>query len=125
MRKRSTLKKVLNRIKKYWIYLVFSILAAAVSVISTLYFPILTGNVIDHIIAKGLVDFAGVFAILKKMTVVVAATAISQWIMNVCNNKLTFSVVRDMRDAAIEKIQILLISWGVLFICLLGPFGPL
>lgn len=107
MRKRSTLKKVLNRIKKYWIYLVFSILAAAVSVISTLYFPILTGNVIDHIIAKGLVDFAGVFAILKKMTVVVAATAISQWIMNVCNNKLTFSVVRDMRDAAIEKIQIL------------------
>lgn len=107
MRKRSTLKKVLNRIKKYWIYLVFSILAAAVSVISTLYFPILTGNVIDHIIVKGLVDFDGVFAILKKMTVVVAATAISQWIMNVCNNKLTFSVVRDMRDAAIEKIQIL------------------
>ncbi len=111
MKKRSTLNKVLRRIKKYWLYLFISILAAAVSVIATLYFPILTGNAIDHIIGKGLVDFGGIFPILKKMAVVVAATAISQWIMNVCNNKLTFSIVRDMRNDAIRKIQILPLSY--------------
>lgn len=111
MKKRSTLNKVLRRIKKYWLYLFLSILAAAVSVIATLYFPILTGNAIDHIIGKGLVDFGGIIAILKKMAVVVAATAISQWIMNVCNNKLTFSIVRDMRNDAIRKIQILPLSY--------------
>lgn len=111
MKKRSTLNKVLRRIKNYWLYLFISILAAAVSVIATLYFPILTGNAIDHIIGKGLVDFGGIFPILKKMAVVVAATAISQWIMNVCNNKLTFSIVRDMRNDAIRKIQILPLSY--------------
>ena len=111
MKKRSTLNKVLRRIKKYWLYLFLSILAAAISVIATLYFPILTGNAIDHIIGKGLVDFGGIIAILKKMAVVVAATAISQWIMNVCNNKLTFSIVRDMRNDAIRKIQILPLSY--------------
>ena len=86
---KETLGKVLHYIKKYWIYLVLSVVMAAVTVTLTLYLPILTGQVIDLIIDKGMVDFQGVFQILGKMAVVIGVTAAAQWIMKVCNNKMT------------------------------------
>lgn len=104
---RGTLKKVLHYIRKYWIYLALSIVMAAVTVTLTLYLPILTGRVIDLIIEKGRVDFNGVFAILKQMAVVIAVTAVAQWIMNICNNKMTYRIVQDIRDEAFRRIEIL------------------
>ena len=104
---RETVLKVLKYVKKYRIYLVLSILMAAITVILTLYLPILTGRVIDLIIDKGMVDFPGVFAILKKMGIAIAVTAAAQWIMNVCNNKLAYRIVQDVRNEAFRKIEIL------------------
>ena len=104
---KETVLKVLQYIKKYWIYLVFSIIMAAITVMLTLYLPILTGRVIDLIIDQGMVDFAGVFQILKKMAVAVAITAAAQWIMNVCNNKMAYRIVQDVRNEAFRKIEIL------------------
>ena len=97
VKQKETIKKVLHYIKKYWLYLAVSIIAAAVTVAFTLYLPILTGYAIDLIIAKGLVDFAGILAILKKMAVVILITAFAQWIMNVCNNKMAYCIVQDIR----------------------------
>ncbi len=104
---RETLFKVLRYIKKYWFYLGMSVFMAAVSVALTLYVPILTGNAIDLIIDRGFVDFAGILAILYRMAVAIVFTAIAQWIMNVCNNKMTFGIVKDMRDEAFMKIEVL------------------
>ena len=106
MQKRA-LKKVLHYIKKYWIYLALSIIAATVTVALTLYLPILTGDAIDLILAKGLVDFPGIFVILKKMAIVILITAFAQWMMNVCNNKMTYQIVQDIRNEAFRKIEIL------------------
>lgn len=103
----ATLKKVMRYLKKYRIYLICSILLAAVTVISTLYIPILTGDAVDHIIAKGRVDFTGLLPILERMIVVIAVTAAAQWIMNVLNNKMTYNIVRDVRKDAFDKIEIL------------------
>ena len=102
---KGTLLKVLKRIKKYSGFLILSILMAAVSVASTLYVPILVGRGIDHIVGPGNVDFAGISRILVTIGVIVAITALSQWIMNICNNKITYHVTRDIRDEAMEKIQ--------------------
>ncbi len=107
MKQKGTLKKVLHYIKKYWIYLALSIIAAAVTVALTLYLPILTGDAIDLILAKGLVDFSGIFVILRKMAVVILITAFAQWLMNVCNNKMTYQIVQDIRNEAFCKIEIL------------------
>ncbi|MCM1087236.1 MAG: ABC transporter ATP-binding protein/permease [Muribaculaceae bacterium] len=107
VRQKDTLKKVLRYVKKYWIYLVLSIVAAAVTVAFTLYLPILTGRAIDLIIQKGQVDFSGIFVILKQMAVVILLTALAQWLMNVCNNKMTYRIVQDVRDEAFHKIEIL------------------
>ncbi len=104
---RQVMGKVLRRIKKYWVFLVFSIAAASVTVASTLYVPILTGNAIDCIIEAGSVDFEKIGAIIVQMLIVIGITAVSQWIMNICNNKITYQVVRDIRQEAIEKIEIL------------------
>ena len=104
---RKTLGKVLRYIKKYWFYLAVSILMASVTVALTLYLPILTGRVIDLVIAKGQVDFTGVFAILKQMAVIIALTAAAQWIMNVCNNKMHYRIVQDIRNEAFRRIEIL------------------
>ncbi|MBD5475625.1 MAG: ABC transporter ATP-binding protein [Lachnospiraceae bacterium] len=104
---KATLVKVLDYIRKYWIYLALSIVMAAVTVTLTLYLPILTGRVIDLILDKGMVDFAGVFQILQKMAVVIAVTAAAQWVMNVCNNKMAYRIVQDIRDEAFRKIEIL------------------
>lgn len=103
----ATLKKVFHYIGKYWFFLICSIVCAAVTVTLTLYIPILTGDAIDYIIEPGKVDFAVIFGILKKMGIVIAATAVSQWVMSVCNNKIAYHVVRDIRRDAFERIQIL------------------
>ncbi|MCH5253857.1 MAG: ABC transporter ATP-binding protein [Lachnospiraceae bacterium] len=104
---KGIIKKVLCYIKKYWIYLALSIAAAAVTVAFTLYLPILTGDAIDLILEKGLVDFAGIFVILRKMAVIILITALAQWLMNVCNNQLTYRIVQDVRNDAFHKIEIL------------------
>lgn len=104
---RQTLGKVLRYIKKYWFYLAASIVMASVTVVLTLYLPILTGRVIDLVIGKGQVDYTGVFAILKQMAVIIALTAAAQWIMNVCNNKMTYRIVQDIRNEAFQRIEIL------------------
>ncbi len=104
---RQTLGKVLRYIKKYWFYLAASIVMASVTVALTLYLPILTGRVIDLVIGKGQVDYTGVFAILKQMAVIIALTAAAQWIMNVCNNKMTYRIVQDIRNEAFQRIEIL------------------
>lgn len=102
---KQTLAKVLKYIRRYWAYLGCSIALAAVTVAFTLYLPILTGQAIDLIIDKGLVDFAGIFAILRKMAIIIVLTAVAQWIMNACNNKITYQVIRDIRMEAFEKIE--------------------
>ncbi|HBA69401.1 MAG TPA: sugar ABC transporter ATP-binding protein [Lachnospiraceae bacterium] len=104
---KEILFKVLGYIKKYWIYLGISMLMAAFTVALTLYVPILTGEAIDLIIAKGLVDFQGITAVLVKMAIAVALTAAAQWLMNVCNNKMAYGIVRDIRDEAFRKIEVL------------------
>lgn len=104
---KEALIKVLKYIKKYRIYMAMSILLAAVTVALTLYLPILTGDAIDLIIDKGLVDFAGIIALFKKAAVVIIITAAAQWGMNVCNNKMAYSIVQDIRNDAFEKIEIL------------------
>ena len=106
-RQRGTLRKVLRYIRKYWVYLALSIIMAAITVTLTFYLPILTGRVIDLIIDKGLVDFDGVFAILRQMAVVIGITAVAQWIMNICNNKMTYRNVQDIRDEAFKRIEIM------------------
>ena len=103
----ETLRKVLHYIKRYWVLLILSILLAAVSVISALYIPILTGRAVDLIITKGQVDFAGIFAILKQIGIVIALTALAQWAMNICNNKMTYNIIRDVRKEAFRKLEIL------------------
>ena len=103
----ETFKKVLRYIRKYWIYLALSIVAATVTVALTLYLPILIGYAVDLIIEKGFVDYEGILAILKKMTVVILITAAAQWIMNICNNKMTYNIVQDVRNEAFRKIEIL------------------
>ena len=104
---KQTILRVLHYIKKYWFFLAVSIVMAAVTVTLTLYLPILTGRAIDLILDKGQVNFPGVFAILKKMAWIIVATAVAQWIMNVCNNKMTYRIVQDIRNEAFRKIEIL------------------
>lgn len=100
-------KKVLQYIRRYWFLLAVSIIMAMVTVALTLYFPILTGRVIDKIIGPMRVDFPAIFGILKQMAFIVTATALAQWIMNVCNNRMTYRIVQDIRDEAFRKIEIL------------------
>ncbi len=106
-RQRTTIRKVLLYIRNYWIFLILSLLLAVVTVVSTLYLPILTGQVIDQILGPGQVDFARIGGILLVMGIVIAVTALAQWLMNVCNNKITYGVVRDIRRDAFAKIEIL------------------
>ena len=110
MKKKSqlqTMKKVLRYIKSYRIFLVMSLAFAVVTVASTLYFPVLTGEVIDHILAPGQVQFPVILNLLWKMGVLIGVTALAQWFMNVCNNKITYEVVQDVRREAFAKIEIL------------------
>ena len=101
----QTVKKVIIRIKKYWVFLILSIIMATITVASSLYVPILVGNAIDYIIGPSNVNFRLIAQILAEIGVVIGITALSQWIMNICNNKITYHVTRDIRDEAIEKIE--------------------
>lgn len=101
----QTVKKVIIRIKKYWVFLILSIIMATITVASSLYVPILVGNAIDYIIGPYNVNFRLIAQILAEIGVVIGITALSQWIMNICNNKITYHVTRDIRDEAIEKIE--------------------
>ena len=103
----EVMKKVLRYMRRYWFYLAISILLAAITVASTLYIPLLTGDAVDCIVGKGHVDWAGVFAVLKQMAMVIGVTALAQWGMNICNNKLTYQIVRDIRNEAFAKLEIL------------------
>ena len=103
----QTLKQVMRYLGKYKIFLVFSIILAAVSVALTLYIPKLTGHAVDYIVSKGNVNFPGVFKVMIQIGVCTLITALAQWLMNVCNNKMTFQMVRDIRNEAFHKIEIL------------------
>lgn len=103
---KKTLGKVMKYIKKYRVRVVMSLIFAAVTVITTLYLPILTGNAVDLMVEKGKVDFAGLKPIVKTMLIVLAITGVAQWIMNICNNYITYHVVQDIRKDAMDRIQI-------------------
>jgi len=110
---KTTLMKILKRIKKYWLFLLISFLLTIVTVVSTLYLPILTGKAIDTMIDDGIgmVDFDILMAILTKMGIVILITAVAQWLVSLCNNRMTYSVVRDIRKDAFEKIEVLPLSY--------------
>ena len=103
----QALRKVLRRLKRYRLLLALSILFAAVTVALTLYVPVLVGEAIDLILGPGQVDFTGIAALLVRIAWIVAVTALLQWLMNTINNKITYQVVRDVRDEAFRRIQIL------------------
>ena len=111
MNNKQILNRVFSYVGRYKIHLAFSLLLAAVSVAGTLYVPVHLGNVIDFIVDKGNVDFDGMVPILVEVCVIVGVVALSQWIMNVLNNKITFGVVKDMRDKAFSKIEKLPVSY--------------
>ncbi len=111
MKNKSVLKKVFAYIGRYKYLLFISLLFAVLSVALTLYVPVLVGNTIDFIIDRNNVDFVSITEILIKIAIIILITAILQWIMNVCNNKITFNVVRDMRDKAFKKIEVLPFSY--------------
>lgn len=102
-KQKETLKKVLEYIEQYRAVLVFSLILAAVTVACTLYLPILTGDAINLILAPGKVDFDGIKPILFKGAIVIIIGAVAQWVMNICNNRITYAVVRDIRQEAFEK----------------------
>lgn len=103
----QTLKKVLHYMKPYRFFLLLSVILAAITVASTLYLPLLIGKAVDCIVGKGNVNFDGLIVVLIKMAVMIGITSLAQWIMNVCNNKLTYQIVRDIRNEAFEKIEVL------------------
>ena len=104
---KDTLGKILRYIRKYWFFVVLSLVLAALTVACTLYIPILTGDAVDLIIDKGLVDMPAIFTIMKKIAVVMIVTAIAQWVMNTCNNYITYHVIKDIRQDAFAKLEIL------------------
>ena len=101
----ATLKEVICRLGRYRIFLVFSILLATVSVALTLYIPKLTGHAVDYVIGKGEVNFLGVIQVMIQIGVCTLITALAQWLMNVCNNKMTYQMVQDIRNEAFDKIE--------------------
>lgn len=105
--KLETLKKIFKYAKRYTPLFVLSVIFAAVTVVTTLYLPILTGNAIDYIIEPGKVDFATIGSFIKQGIVIMSITAVAQWLMNTCNNKMTYGIVRDIRKDAFDKIEIL------------------
>ena len=109
--RKATLNRVLHKIRPYSAFVVCSLLVAAVSVAAQLYIPILCGDAIDKMLGKGNVDLAGVLCIAVSILVVAAVAALAQWLLSVCNNRITFSVSRDLRNEALRKIQTLPLSY--------------
>ena len=104
---KEIMKKVLDYIRPQWLLVLLSLLMAVVSVALTLYLPVLTGNVVDHILGPGKVEFSAIFEIMRTMAAAIVVTAAAQWIMNVCNNKIVYTVTRNIREEAFAKIEIL------------------
>ena len=109
--RKATLTRVLHKIRPYSLFVVCSLIVAAVSVAAQLYIPILCGDAIDLMLGKGNVDFAGVGRIIVEVLVVAVVAAFAQWLLSVCNNRITFSVSRDLRNEALRKIQTLTLSY--------------
>ena len=109
--RKATLNRVLHKIRPYSMFVVCSLLVAAVSVAAQLYIPILCGDAIDKMLGKGNVDLAGVLRIAASILVVAGVAALAQWLLSVCNNRITFSVSRDLRNEALRKIQTLPLSY--------------
>ena len=107
MKKKNTMRKLLRYLKKYWLLLMLSLLFAALTVAMTLYLPILIGQAVDLIVAPGQVEFSTIARLLLKMGILIGATALSQWIMNACNNRITYRTVRDIRSDAFARLEIL------------------
>ena len=107
----GTFSKVMKRIRGHWPMLLISVLCAAANVFLTLYIPVVNGRAIDHIIGKGQVDLTGVLETLKTVLVCAGLAAAAQWLMNICNNRMTFEIVRDIRNDAMRKIEILPLSY--------------
>ena len=111
MKRKSTLKRVLCYIEGYRLYLLASILLAVLTVALTLYAPILTGDAIDYMMGKGAVDFAALLKLLTKLGVIIGSTSVFQWLMNLCNNHITYKVVMDVRTEAFDHMQDLPLSY--------------
>ena len=108
MRKQEeTIKKILKRIRPYRLFVVCSLVFAVITVGTTLYAPILVGDAVDYILAEGKVDFAAILHILKKLAVIICMTGAAQWLMNLCNNRITYCVVKDVRTEAFARLQVL------------------
>ena len=107
----ATLRRVLEKIRPYGFFVVCSLIVAAVSVAAQLYIPILCGSAIDMMLGKGNVDFNGVLRIVVEIVIVAVVAALAQWLLSVCNNRITFSVSRDLRNEALRKIQTLPLSY--------------
>lgn len=108
---KDTIVEVLHYIRRYWVFLAFSLVLAVLTVVLTLYVPILIGQAIDRIVEAGRVDFAGIRSILIRIAIAVLLTGISQWLMNMMNNHITYHVVHDIREEAFEKLEILPLSY--------------
>lgn len=106
-----TVKRVLKRVARYRAFIILSLLSSAISVAGTLAIPVLTGRAVDRVLSPGRVDFPGLFSILFAMGATVLASSLFQWLMNVCNNHITFNVVKDIRREAFEKIMTLPLSY--------------
>ena len=111
MKQKKTIQKILTYIQKYRLYLIISILLALVTVAFTLYIPILIGRAIDCIVGKGNVNFEKMFPVFSQIAVLTLFTALAQWVMNLVNNKMTYHVARDIRNQAIEKIEVLPLNY--------------
>ena len=104
---KETIGKILRYIRKYWVYVGASLVLAALTVAATLYIPILTGNAVDLLLGPGKVDMPGIFTVIKKIIIIMILTGIAQWVMNTCNNYITYHVIQDIRQDAFRKLEIL------------------
>ena len=102
---KETFKKVLARIRPYRVGVIFSLLLATLNVIMSLYIPILIGNAIDHIVGPGEVDYTAMGGYLLKVGICAGVAALSQWIMSLINDRMTYHVTRDIRDEAFSHLQ--------------------
>ena len=107
----TTIKKVLHYIRRYSLLVLISLILAAVTVVTTLYLPILTGDAVDLMLGKGNVDFPALLRLVRLMVFVIAVTGIAQWVMNICNNHITYHVVRDIRRDVMDRMQVLPLSY--------------
>ena len=107
----AILRKVLRRIRRYWVGLAASLLLATLYVVMSLYIPILVGNAIDCIIDAGRVDFTAMWGYLRNVAICAAVAALAQWLMNQINNHMTYGVTRDIRNEAFRHIQVLPLSY--------------